>query len=491
VLGRPVSRRAVLGGALSLATAAGLAACTRGTSSPGVTVGPGDPSVAAAEQARTRAGVAVHRVQLTAAPARVDLGGPVVDTWAYGGAVPGQEIRLPAGDRLSVALVNQLTDPTTVHWHGLALRNDMDGVPEVTQPAVRPGGDMLYEFTVPDPGTYWFHPHVGTQLDRGLYAPLIVEDPDEPLGYDAEHVVVLDDWVDGTGRTPDQVLGELQSMGMDMSGDGPSSAALGGDAGDVAYPMYLVNGRVPQAPNTVTFKPGTRVRLRLINAGADTAFRVALTGHRLTVTHTDGFPVQQVDGDAILIGMGERFDALVTLGDGVFALVASAEGKDGLARELIRTGSGDPPAADTRPSELSGALLTGNMLHATEDVALPDQTVDREHQLILDGQMSDYRWMINGRGYDEHQPLPVTAGQTVRLTMTNNTTMFHPMHVHGHTFQLRPSEGAGARKDTVNVLPGQTVVADLIADNPGQWLIHCHNLYHAEAGMMTTLSYRR
>lgn len=474
-----------------MATAAGLAACTRGVSSPEVVIGPGDPSVAAAEQARTRAGAAVHRVTLTAASARVDLGGPVVNTWAYGGMVPGQEIRLPAGNQLSVTLVNQLVDPTTVHWHGLALRNDMDGVPELTQPAVEPGGDMVYQFVAPDPGTYWFHPHVGTQLDRGLYAPLIVEDPDEPLGYDAEHVVVFDDWVDGTGRTPDEVLGDLQSMGMDMGGDGPSSVALGGDAGDVDYPMYLINGRVPQAPNTVTFKPGDRVRLRLINAGADTAFRVALTGHRLTVTHTDGFPVQHVDTDAILIGMGERFDALVTLGEGVFALVASAEGKTGLARELIRTGAGDPPAADARPPQLSGSLLEGSMLIATEDVALPTRPVDREHRLILDGQMSDYRWMINGRTYDEHAPLPVESGETVRLTMTNNTTMFHPMHVHGHTFQLRPAQGTGARKDTVNVLPGQTVVADLVADNPGQWLVHCHNLYHAEAGMMTTLSYRR
>ena len=474
-----------------MATAAGLAACTRSASAPQVAIGPGDPSVAAAERARTRAGVAVHRVALTAAPARIDLGGPVVDTWAYDGVLPGREIRLPAGDQLAVTVANRLPDPTTVHWHGLALRNDMDGVPTLTQSPVQPGSDMVYEFITPDPGTYWFHPHVGTQLDRGLYAPLIVEDPDEPLGYDAEHVVVFDDWVDGTGRTPDDVLDDLQSMGMEMGGDAPSSDALGGDAGDVDYPTYLVNGRVADAPNTVTFTPGTRLRLRLINAGADTAFRVALTGHRLTVTHTDGFPVQHVDTDAVLLGMGERFDALVTLGDGVFPLVASAEGKTGLARELIRTGAGDPPAADDRPAQLSGSLLQGTMLHASEDVALPERPVDREHQLILDGQMDGYRWMINGRTYAEHTPLPVTAGETVRLTVINNTMMFHPMHLHGHTFQLRPSHGTGARKDTVNVLPGQTVVADLVADNPGQWLIHCHNLYHAEAGMMTSLSYRR
>jgi len=154
------------------------------------------------------------------------------------------------------------------------------------------------------------HPHAGVQLDRGLHGALVVDDPGEPGDYADEWIVILDDWVDGTGRTPDQVLAGLlsgtgtgmghRSMGM---GEGMRSPMLGG-AGDVDYPYYLVNGRPPDDPVTLRARPGQRVRLRLVNAGSDTAFRVALGGHRMTVTHSDGFPVRPVDTDALLIGMG-------------------------------------------------------------------------------------------------------------------------------------------------------------------------------------------
>src|SRR6266536_3038379 len=258
----------------------------------------------------------------------------------------------PDGEVVRASLVNRLPEHTTVHWHGLALRNDADGVPDVTQKPVKAGGEHVYEFTAGHPGTFWFHPHAGVQLDRGLYAPLIVEDPHEPLAYDDEWVVVLDDWLDGVdGRTPDAQFAELRKgmgmMGGHMMGVG-SSYLLGGDAGDVRYPHYVLNGRLPAAPAVYQGRPGGRLRMRLINAGGDTAFRVALGGHRMTVTHTDGYPVQPVDSDALLVGMGERYDVLVTLADGVFPLVALAEGKDATALGLLRTGSGAAPAATVR-----------------------------------------------------------------------------------------------------------------------------------------------
>jgi multicopper oxidase len=291
-------------------------------------------------------------------------------------------------------LDNRLPAPTSIHWHGLALRNDADGVPGVTQPTVPPGGRKAYEFTAADPGTYWFHPHHGVQLDRGLYAPLIVEDPREPLGYDDEWVVVLDDWLDGADGTPDDVLAELrQGMGgMDMGGTtmgghaltGAGSDLLGGDAGDVRYPYFLINGRRPQAPAVYRGRPGTRLRLRIINAGGDTAFRVALGGHRLTVTHTDGYPVRHAPADALLIGMGERYDVLVTLADGVFPLVAAAEGKNAAARPRERSAHG-AGAGDLRPADA---------------VRLPDKTPDRTVRLELTGGMERYDWAVNGRPYD-------------------------------------------------------------------------------------------
>lgn len=203
-----------------------------------------------------------------------------------------------------------------------------------------------------------YHPHSGVQLDRGLYGVLVVDDKNESGAYDAEWIVVLDDWVDGTGQTPDDVLAMLRQCGaggmehgsmggMPMGGMGGDmqSPILGG-AGDVAYPRYLVNGRVAASPVTLSAKPGQRVRIRMVNAASDTAFRVALGGHRLSVTHSDGFPVASTEADALLIGMGERFDVVVTLGDGSFPLVASAEGKSGQGMALVRTAGGEAPAPD-------------------------------------------------------------------------------------------------------------------------------------------------
>jgi len=263
---------------------------------------------------------------MAAQPATIDLGSRTVRTWAYGESVPGPVLRTTAGDLLRVEVTNRLPAETSIHFHGVALSNDMDGVPGITQDPIRAGTAFVYEFTTPDPGTYFFHPHSGVQLDRGLYGVLVVEDPAEPGDYDQEWIVVLDDWIDGTGQTPDDVLAGLVSMsGMGhggMMGESMHSPLLGG-AGDVDYPLYLLNGRTARAPVTLTGKPGQRARLRIVNAGSDTAFRVALADHRLTVTHSDGFPVEPVTTDALLIGMGERYDVIVDLADGVFPLVAT------------------------------------------------------------------------------------------------------------------------------------------------------------------------
>ena len=466
-----------------------------------------DP-VRTAEDRRRRAGARIREVELTAGLTTVDLGGPLVATWAYGDTVPGRELRVTAGDVLRARVRNALPAETSVHWHGVALRNDMDGVPGLTQSPIGPGAEFVYEFTVPDPGTYFFHPHVGVQTDHGLYAPLVVEDPQEPGAYDVDQVVVLDDWTDGVGEDPDTILrqlltgghgmGGMSGMGMGMRGMSGSQGTseqypLGRDTGDVLYPFYLANGRIPTAPRVIRANPGQRMRLRLVNAGSDTAFRVVIGGHRMTVTHTDGFPVRPVDVDTLLVAMGERYDVTMTLGDGVFPLVASAEGKDGQALLLLRTGSGKAPAPNVRPRELSGRLLQLSDLRATDGVALPTRSPDRTLPVRLGGGMMTYRWTINARTFDDMQPLRLRQGERARLRFANHSMMYHPMHLHGHTFQvLGPGGRIGPRKDTVIVLPGgQRVDADLVADNPGQWAAHCHNAYHMEAGMMTVLSYER
>jgi FtsP/CotA-like multicopper oxidase with cupredoxin domain len=508
----PLSRRSLLGLGGLAAGATLLGACDSITSSSTSLVSPHAQVVAQAEARRRKPGAKVVDAALTLRPQRIDLGGPVVDTWAFGATVPGPTLRVRAGDVLRVAVSNALPAASSVHWHGIALRNDMDGAADLTQKRIPTGGSFRYEFTVPDPGTYWYHPHVGVQLDRGLYGPLIVDDPHEPGGYDVEFVVVLDDWLDGTGTTPDAMLAKLRkgmsSSGMgDMNGmnggsgdgmsmSGMSSMILGGDAGDIDYPHYLVNGRVPTAPVTLSANPGQRARIRLVNAGGDTAFRVALGGHRMTVTHTDGFPVSPVDTDALLVGMGERYDVRVTLTDGVFPLVAVAEGKKGQGLALVRTGAGTVPPATVRPAELDRKVAGQADLTVTEAVRLSDKAPDRTISVDLTGTMSAYDWGMHwtddvGASGFQNRPFTVRQGERVRLRMVNQTTMFHPMHLHGHTFQVRGSGGAGARKDTVIVLPKQTVTADLVADNPGQWRYHCHNVYHGEAGMMGVLAYQQ
>lgn len=492
-----INRRALLlGGAGGILTMGSLAAC----SSSGTAVAATSGAVREAERARQAAGQRTVTARLAARQSTVDLGGLTMPTWTYGDALPGPLLRASAGDRLVVRVDNALPATTSVHWHGVALRNDMDGVPGITQAPIAAGGRFTYDFTVPDPGTYFYHPHSGLQLDRGLHGVLVVDDPAEPGQYDAEWIVVLDDWVDGTGQTPDDVLAQLRrgggsgmggmdhgSMGgMGGMGEGMQSPLLGG-SGDVRYPHYLVNGRVPAAPVSLSGKPGQRVRIRLVNAASDTAFRVALGGHRLTVTHSDGFPVLPAVADALLIGMGERYDVLVTLGDGAFPLVASAEGKTGQGLALVRTGAGTAPRADAVPIELSRAVLLGSELRAAAGSELRRKGLDRTHNLVLGGSMTGYRWTINGKTFDDADPLEVRQGERLRLRLRNMTMMFHPMHVHGHTFALTAT---GVRKDTVIVRPMRTVDIDIDADNPGQWATHCHNIYHAEAGMMTTLSYR-
>ncbi len=488
-----VSRRQILLGLAGIGALSGLSACGRNGESLL------DPAaIASAESARPTSG-RIRDLTLRARPVQLDLGGTVVTTWGYGDTVPGTLLRATAGDRVRIAFTNDLPEETSVHWHGLAIRNDMDGVPGVTTTPTPAGGTTAFDFTIPHAGTHWFHPHHGMQLDRGLYAPFIVDDPAEPGAYDHEWVVVLDDWTDGVGKSPENIFNDLVAAGsgtggmnmggMDMGGQGGGMGMGGMDGGDVAYPLYLINGRVPRDPDVLTAKPGQKVRIRIINSAADTIFTVAVGGHDLSVTHTDGYAVTPVTTSSIRIGMGERYDVVATLGDGVFPFVASPLGKAGIARALIRTGAGSVPAASYLPPEVTAFPLTADALSAAPGTALAKRDPDTVMQLALSGSMQPYVWTINGRTYDQTVPLTISPGQSGRLRITNMSMMSHPVHLHGHTFQLGPAGGSGARKDTVLVPPMGAINVDLLADNPGKWMVHCHNAYHAEAGMMTRLDY--
>ncbi len=437
-------------------------------------------------------------VALNASATDIDLGGVNVQTWAYGGQVPAKEIRLRKGEELRATLTNELQGAdTSVHWHGLAIPNPMDGVPPLTQQATPPGQMFDYRFVVPDAGTYWFHSHVGTQLDRGLYGPLIIEDPDERVDYDDELVLVLDDWVDGTGRNPDQVFEQLRRTGMAPMGPmGPGAGVtptspIGEDGGDVNYPYYLINGRVTTDPMVKDYRAGQRVRLRIINAGSDTAFRVGVPGTPMTVTHTDGFPVEPKQTDSVILGMGERVDATVTANSSA-PIVAAAEKKDGYAQLNLRV---DGTASNVNVAEFlttlrGGVTLDTATLTPAPDVILPQRNPDQTVELRLGGPIQPYTWTINGEVYDPtKEGIAVKPGQRVQIRYINDSKMFHPMHLHGHTFQVMQAARPGPRKDTVLVPPLAAVDTVFDTDNPGKWIDHCHNTYHLESGMAVYFAY--
>ncbi len=496
-----------------LSTAAGVGAIAlAGCASPATSNIPAidKDAIAAAEAGRPHTG-RTAAYALNPQPTDIDLGGIRVRTLAYGNTMPGEVIRANIGDDLAVTVTNGLDHDTSVHWHGIALRNDMDGAAPASL-NIKPDESCTYRFSVPHSGTYWAHPHVGLDTDYGLYLPVIVDDPTEKGDYDTEWIVVLDDWTDGVGTSPQQIFSDLHSGGMgSMGGSGMGnmpgmggrrtgsstppatpgfSDLLGGDSGDISYPYYLINGRIASAPTIFSAAAGQRIRIRIINAGADTAFRIALADHTMTVTHTDGYPIVPAEVDALLLGMGERYDVIVTAKDGVFALTALAEGKNAQAQALLRTGSGPAPDSAFRPRELDGRIGVASTFTAADSVRLPVDGSAVALSADLGGDMMSYNWTINGRSYDDTRPLTIEQGQRARLTFTNMTMMWHPMHLHGHTFQVVNADGtSGPRKDTAIVKPMESVAVDLVADNPGSWMLHCHNGYHQESGMMTRLDY--
>ncbi|WP_216912459.1 multicopper oxidase family protein [Nocardia noduli] len=473
---------------------------------------PHDPEIAAAEAARATTGVTVARA-LAAGPATVDLGGRLVNTWTYGTGAVAPEIRLSAGDTLSAAVTNAAPAATSIHWHGIRIRNDMDGVPPVTQEAIAPGTTFEYRFLTPDPGTYWYHSHSGLQADRGLFGALIVEDPADATGADADAVLVLDDWVDGMGTTPDAVMAALNPnlhgghAGHDASAPAPidadaatvaasitaaghgDSRALGGMTQHIAYPLHLINGRPPNDPAVISAAPGTRLRLRIINAGAETPYRFAIAGHRMTVVAVDGFDVVPAEADTILIGMAQRYDVLVTVASGAWPVVAAVEGRAGYASTVLRSSDAAPladPDVGGVIAELGGQLLPESALRPAARTVLAHRTPDREYSVDLLQAGNRYVWAMAGADAGK---LVMKQRERVRVTMHNRSTMWHPMHTHGHTFAI-PAYG-GLRRDTVNVLPGTSLAVEFDADNPGEWMFHCHNAYHFEAGMTANLMYIR
>jgi FtsP/CotA-like multicopper oxidase with cupredoxin domain len=419
--------------------------------------------------------------------------GSVYETWLYGGQLPGPEIRVREGERVRVVLENRLPEATTVHWHGVPVPNAMDGVPDVTQAAVAPGDAFVYDFVAAPAGSYLYHSHAGLQLDRGLVGALVIEERTPHVEYDRDYTLVLDDWLPSA---PEPASARAMAGAQDMRGMmqrmmGPQGMMIH----DPARPQYaalLVNGRTPDDPPALDVRRGERVRLRFLNLASATSFRVAIAGHPMVVTHADGRPVEPVTVDALRIGMGERYDVVVEASNpGVWTLAAASElGMPEPARAILRyvgsravlPGRGELPEALERGRVLELADLRS--LEIGEDAPLP---ADRTFELMVAWgmMMAPADWTIGGQRYPDADALDIREGERVHVRVRNMSPIDHPMHLHGHFFRV-----GRALKDTVAVPAHMgTATLEFTAENPGDWLFHCHNLYHMEAGMARVLRY--
>lgn len=430
---------------------------------------------------------------LSAQESMVNLGqGAEFKAFSFNGQSPGPVLRVREGQRLRVTLKNSLPHPTTIHWHGLPVPNPMDGVPGVTQAAVPPGGRYTYQFTARPAGTFFYHSHSGYQLDQGLYGALII-DPARPVGgWDREEVLLLADWatVDGGGpASPRRRPPSGGMMGRGMMG----RRNRGGPPAEPWYGAYAVNGKAYPASEPIKLRRGDKVRLRLINASSATAYDLSLAGHQLTVIALDGQPVTPKAFDVIRLSMGERADVeFIARNPGAWLLQAhdTGLGESGLAVPVIYEGSEPKPQPPAWRREMS--LATYWDLAAARPVAHPPGEPRRWYRQILSGGMHSSWWSINGRAHPDSERLLVEPGDKVRLSYFNRSMMPHPMHLHGHFFRIvNPGldPGRWLIKDTAVVEPMRRLDIEFVADNPGQWFHHCHNLYHMEAGMANVVAY--
>ena len=413
----------------------------------------------------------------------------VNETW------PGPPIRYTKGDFFRAVVKNSLDQPTSIHWHGMVLPNLLDGVPEVTQAPIQPRALMYYEFPLIQAGSYWYHSHYALQEQQGLAGPLIIEDPNEDRGYDHDVTVFLSDVLAGS---PDTLVKNLQAGKVDF--DTPDPYVLPGESEfeiDVPYLGYLINGQSNDTPWTHTARAGQRLRLRLINGSTSSFFRIMVDDLPLTVIASDGEDVEPVTVDNLVVGTAERYDVLVTLPEsGSYTLHAAALGDNTQVVGVLHTQDVAAKANLERP-KFTDRILRLEQLIARQEWTLsntPDRTIDNK----LSGNMKAYLWEINGVRYPEvfagegaeKIPLEVGFGEVVRFVIENPTPMYHPMHLHGHVFRVLNGQGVRApRKDTVAVPPKSKVTIEFLADNPGKWFWHCHNLYHLATGMAREVHY--
>jgi len=407
-------------------------------------------------------------------------------------------IVLDPGQRFSVIVENRASEATIIHWHGQTPPFLQDGVAETGGLLIQPGAVQAYDFAA-RPGTHWMHSHHGLQEQALMAAPLVVRTAAD-LKEDVHDVTVL--LHDFSFRDPAEVLAAVTGAGKSAPGRAsmPGMAMVAGtgipDLNDYDYDAYLANDRTLADPLTIRAAPGGRVRLRLINGATSTAFWIDTGVLDGTVVAADGNPVRPVTGRRFPIAQGQRLDILVTIppDGGAFPVLAQREG-DRRRTGVVLASAGAPIRKLAGMAEATVPPLD-NSLEARLAAAapLPPGNGAITHRIALTGSMMPYVWSLDDRTWADHVPLRASKGQRVVVEMSNRTRMAHPMHLHGHHFQVVALDGtalSGAMRDTVLVPASGSVTVAFDADNPGRWLVHCHNLFHMATGMMTELAYDR
>ena len=572
-----LGRRAFLGGSAALAAAAGLQPAWAKTVSRGL----------AAKGSETLSG---NDLAISIAHRRFGVDGRIGHAVTMNGTIPGPLLRLKEGQNVRIAVRNELDEDTSIHWHGVLVPFQMDGVPGVSFPGIKPRSTFVYEFPIKQSGTYWYHSHSGLQEQIGHYGPLIFDpaEPD-PVQYDREHVLLLSDWTfmhphmlftrlkqdsgffnrnrralaDKMGGKPDPLSPADRKMFAEMRMD-PTDIS---DVTAAAY-TYLINGHSPAENWTGLFRPGERVRLRIINAATQTIFNLRIPGLRMIVVSTDGINVQPVEVDELQIGNAETYDVIVVPEDRAYSFVAESIDRSGMGVATLAPQAGmraEVPPLRERPTltmvdmgmggmghgghggngghaghDMAGMGTAGGaMVHDMRDKSkvefdvgagvdmIAPMPVNRAgdpgigldnvgHKVLtyndlvslkpnadtrpptrridihLTGNMERFMWSMDGEKLSENpEPYRLAKYERVRMRLINDTMMTHPMHIHGHFWQIVNGQGAHQpSKHTVRVLPGGFIDLDITADAPGDWAFHCHLLYHMHAGMMRVVKVR-
>ncbi len=524
--------------------------------------------------------VAGEAVNLVVGHRPFSLGKRVGHAVTVNGLLPGPLIRLREGQNVRLSVTNTLAEDTSIHWHGILVPFQMDGVPGVSFPGIRPGQTFEYSFPIRQSGTYWYHSHSNMQDAMGMYGAIIIDPAGEdPIQYDREHVLILSDW---SFEHPHKILKRLKQMGgyynrhhQTLTGlakgrdKSQNDRLMWGqmrmdptDIADVsgATYTYLINGMATAQNWTGLFKPNERVRLRIINASAMTNFNVRIPGLAMTVVAADGQRVQPVETDEFQIAIAETYDIIVRPNaPQSYGVIAEAIDRSGLCRATLAPAIGMaapvPPLRDRpllsmadmgmdhgsegmdhdmatmnhgpmkmdmrdasaapqvrlgpgvatlspNPVDRTGMRPTGL---ETEDhrvltyrelkAVIPNsdrRSPEREIDVHLTANMERYMWSFDGVKFsDRAEPLAFRHNERVRVNLINHTMMPHPIHLHGHFFELvTGNHGHNPLKHTVNVLPGSKLSFDLTADALGDWAFHCHMLMHMHAGMFRVVTVR-